>query len=297
MESSTESQVNIRKFDKNAVYTEYRDADSFTGIRLKTSDEALNSYMALAQKMGMQVLKGNLNLLSIIPPSKCLAEICLLQKLAIYNEILCKYVHEATKVPVSSPENSFQRVRLLCAGLIGACFQADKYTNSKQLVPNFKNEYLEGTMKDGTYFFAYTKSRAPNKNCIRIVGPNKSYILEEEEELTTKVANGADVSNILAYQGGKIKITFEDGSEYEIKRPSFELENCMSSDKNLKYSNLTDSYVLDKNSKVIAKLDFEAPAKKSVTNWFGKSESSMNVHNKSPIKISIYKAGPDFKPF
>ena len=71
----------------------------------------------------------------------------------------------------------------------------------------------------------------------------------------------------------------------------------MSSNKNLIYSNLSDCYVLDKSSKIIAKIDFEAPQKKSITNWFGTKESDMHVHTKNPVKFSIYKTGPDFKPF
>lgn len=213
------------------------------------------------------------------------------------NEILCKYINEATKLPVSSQQNAFERVRLLCAGLIGTCLHSDIYTKSKQLIPNFKNEYLEGTMKDGTYFFAYTKNRAPNQNCIRIVGPNKSYILEEEEELSTIVKDTVNVNHIEAFQRGKIRLTFEDGSEYELKRPSFELESCMTSDRNMRYSNIDDCYVLDKSSKIIAKFDFEVPRKRSLTNWFGATESSMHVHNKNSVKISIYKSTADFKPF
>ena len=219
---NTDSEIKIVKFDKNTIYTEHPDADAFTGIKLKPKDDLTSSYMALAQKIGMEVIKGNFDLLMVIPPAVCLAEISLLEKLAKYNNIFCKYIHEATKLPVDSQENAFKRVRLLCSGLIANCFLADKYTESKQLIPNFKNEYLEGTMKDGAYFFAHTKSRGPNLNHIRIVGPNKSYIFEETEQLTTKVKSG-NVNHVTAIQKGKINIKFEDGSEFECQRPSFEI--------------------------------------------------------------------------
>ena len=71
MDSNTASEVKIRAFDKNTVYTEHQDCDNFTGIRLRVGDDAFAGSAALLQKMSLEVLKGNFNLLSVIPPAIC----------------------------------------------------------------------------------------------------------------------------------------------------------------------------------------------------------------------------------
>lgn len=163
----------LEDFSPNHDYVEIPEADERNGHHLVVEVGLGDLIAGFIGKIGGQILSGNLDVLSVIPPAQVLGEYDYLELLSCTVASWVEYMKAA-----SEKNHPTERLKIITAGFIANWHLTDMMSQGNMPIPVFPGEYLEGVKKDGTYFFAHNVVKDPVTNNIRVVGPNEAYIFE-----------------------------------------------------------------------------------------------------------------------
>ena len=101
---------------------------------------------------------------------------------ALSNTIIPKFFKAA-----SNSDCKIEKLRLISTGLLASQYLPDSESCGMIPIPVFKDEFLEGTLSDGTFFRTDFHTRNPPKNKITIMGPEGCYIYKATVQTSAKV--------------------------------------------------------------------------------------------------------------
>ena len=278
-------QLSEEFYDPNYNYPEHKIALEKTGTRLYAEQTLMQVIAEFLVKITKHMMRGNFNFGAIIPPSALLLDIDALELQQLCVLVFQKYAKMATQA-----KDPIVRLKQLATGVLANFNVVDNKTKGLIPIPVFKNDYLEGCTQDGTYLFTRCVTQDPLIIGLRIVGPNRSFIFEENVDVQLSQAP-MSLNSVHVTQASNSKVVFEDGTEYSIQYPKIKVENIISNEKFQHYINLekNDNWVWDKTNDL--KVVFDWTQKKSsgfIESWF-KDVPKNTVHEKNLCHMKIFK--------
>ena len=279
------------KYDPTFNYPEHANADKKNGTRMTTEKSFASIAAEFMYKIGTKILSGNLSIMSIQPPSTVLHDHNHLELLQDAVVMMKNYIHVATEM-----KDPLERQKCIAVGFLANNYICDTESGGQIPIPCFKNEYLEGHTSDGSYVISRCLTKDPLVNTIRLVGPDASFTYDSTQELKVEPASMTFSVFRCRRFTTESSLVLKDGTEYQIEYPSFDVEDAVSSDKNLKYINITteDSWIWDKTNGYKALFEFPQPASGGLFGMF-KEDPKSTVHQKNIVNIRIIKVDAEGK--